>query len=308
MILSIIIPVYRGEMTIRSLYSKIVKAFENNNSIELEVIFVYDCGGDNSWEVIKEIVSKNNDIAKGVRLSRNFGQHNALICGFEHATGDYAVTIDEDLQQDPNDIIKLLEKQKENDYDVVYGKFKELKHSTFRNLTSNLLKKLIKWGIPNLHPDYSALRLIKKEIYKVLPKLENSYTFLDGYITWITSNVTSTPVSHSVRKDGKSSYNIKKLIEHSINIFVTFSNLPIRILTFSSVIAFVATIAYSAIIAYQRIVGQISIPGYASLIIAIGLGVGFILLGLGIIGEYIYRINLKTTKRPNYISIEKKEE
>jgi len=308
MILSIIIPVYRGEMTIRSLYSKIVKAFENNNSIELEVIFVYDCGGDNSWKVIKEIVSKSNDIAKGVRLSRNFGQHNALICGFENATGDFAVTIDEDLQQDPNDIIKLLEKQKENNYDVVYGKFKKLKHSFFRNLTSSLLKRLIQLGIPDLHPDYSALRLIKKEIYHELPKLENSYTFLDGYISWITTNVASIPVDHYNREKGNSSYNIKSLIEHSINIFVTFSNLPIRILTYSSIIAFIATIVYSAIIVYQRYVGQISIPGYASLIIAIGLGVGFILLGLGIIGEYIYRINLKTTKRPNYISIEKKEE
>lgn len=306
--LSIIIPVFKGEKTINLLFSEILQAFEKHNDIKLEVIFVYDCGGDDSWQIIKEIVSNNKGIAKGVRLSRNFGQHNALICGFENAKGDFAVTIDEDLQQDPGDIIKLLEKQKENDYDVVYGKFKELKHSTFRNQTSNLLKKLIKWGIPNLHPDYSALRLIKKEIYQVLPKLENSYTFLDGYITWITSNVASTPVKHSIRKDGKSSYNIKKLIEHSINIFVTFSNLPIRILTFSSMIAFVATIAYSAIIAYQRIVGQISIPGYASLIIAIGLGVGLILLGLGIIGEYIYRINLKTTKRPNYISVEKKEE
>jgi undecaprenyl-phosphate 4-deoxy-4-formamido-L-arabinose transferase len=306
--LSIIIPVYRGEKTIKLLFSEILQTFKEQDNIRLEIIFVYDCGGDDSWQIIKEIVSNNKDIARGVRLSRNFGQHNALICGFENAKGDFAVTIDEDLQQDPDDILRLIKKQKENDYDVVYGKFIELKHSSFRNRTSNILKKLIKWGIPNLHPDYSALRLIKKEIYQVLPKLENSYTFLDGYITWITSNVASTPVKHNNRRDGKSSYNIRKLVEHSINIFVTFSNLPIRILTFSSVLAFLATIVYSAVIVYQRIVGQISIPGYASLIIAIGLGVGLILLGLGVIGEYIYRINLKTTRRPNYISVEKKEE
>ncbi len=307
MTLSIIIPVFKGEKTIRLLFDKILKSLDGYSDIKLEIIFVYDCGGDNSWQLIKEIVSENNGVAKGVRLSRNFGQHNALICGFENASGDFAVTIDEDLQQDPDDIIKLIEKQKEGDFDVVYGRFRKLNHSSFRNLTSNLLKKFVKWGIPNLHPDYSALRLIKKEVYKVLPTLENSYTFLDGYITWITTNVASTPVNHNIREDGKSSYNIKKLVEHSINIFVTFSNLPIRILTFSSIIAFIVTIIYSLIIVYQRFIGQISIPGYASLIIAIGLGVGFILLGLGIIGEYIYRINLKTTKRPNYITIEKKD-
>jgi len=307
MTLSIIIPVYNGEETIEALFLKIVEDLREVDNLQFEVIFVYDCGGDNSWNLIKNIVSGNKSIARGIRLSRNFGQHNALICGFENASGDFAVTIDEDLQQDPKDIINLINKQKENDYDVVYGKFKKLKHSFFRNITSSLLKGLIRLGIPDLHPDYSALRLIKKEIYEVLPRLENSYTFLDGYISWITTSVTSVPVDHNIREKGSSSYNIKRLIEHSINIFVTFSNLPIRILTYSSIIAFITTILYSAIIVYQRFVGQISIPGYASLIIAVGLGVGFILLGLGIIGEYIYRINLKTTKRPNYISIEKKE-
>lgn len=305
--LSIVIPVYNGEKTIEKLFNRILEVFGSEEKITIEVIFIYDCGLDNSWDVIEKIVSNNPTVARGVRLSRNFGQHNALICGFENATGDFAVTIDEDLQQDPKDIIKLLNKQKEGDYDVVYGKFKKLKHSFFRNFTSTMLKKLIKLGIPDLHPDYSALRLIKKEVYQVLPKLQNSYTFLDGYITWITTNVTSVPVEHYIRESGNSSYNLRRLVEHSVNIFVTFSNLPIRILTYTSITAFIVTSIYSGVILYQRFVGQISIPGYASLIIAVGLGVGFILLGLGIIGEYIYRINLKTTKRPNYVSIEKRK-
>ena len=307
MMLSVIIPVYNGEKTIELLFSGILNAFEKHKDFKPEIIFVYDCGGDNSWEIIKKIVSTHKNIAQGIRLSRNFGQHNALICGFEVASGDFVVTIDEDLQQDPEDIFKLIEKQEEDDYDVVYGKFNTLNHSAFRNITSNILKKLLKWGIPDLHPDYSAFRLIKRDIYQTLPKLENSYSFLDGYLTWITTHVSSTPVTHKYRQDGKSSYNLKRLIEHSINIFVTFSNLPIRILTFSSVIVFFATIIYSAIIVYQRFVGQISIPGYASLIITLGLGIGAILLGLGIVGEYIYRINLKTTKRPKYLSIERKK-
>jgi undecaprenyl-phosphate 4-deoxy-4-formamido-L-arabinose transferase len=130
--------------------------------------------------------------------------------------------------------------------------------------------------------------------------MRNSYSFLDGYLTWITSNIESVEVNHASREIGKSTYTLKKLIEHSINIFVTFSNLPIRILTSSSILIFIATIIYSAFILYKKFIGKIDVPGYTSLTISIGLGVGFILLGLGIIGEYIYRINLKTTKRPNY--------
>jgi len=298
-LISIIIPVYRGERTIELLLSKIKEVFETNNTFCYEVIFVYDCGNDNSWQVIERLVNKNNNIVKGIRLSRNFGQHNALICGFAHAKGKFIVTMDEDLQQDPNDIFNLIEKQKESDYDVVYGKFKELKHSKFRNITSNILKTLLKKSIPELHPDYSAFRLIKSNIAQELPNMKNSYSFLDGYITWITQNVSSTTVKHSKRETGQSSYTIKKLIEHSINIFITFSNIPIRLLTFTSILTFLGTITYSAVTAFRYFIGKISVPGYSSLIITIGLGIGFILFGLGIIGEYIYRINLKTTKRPN---------
>ncbi len=305
-LISIIVPVYNGEQTLETLFTRIIETFRNNEEYSVEIIFVYDCGQDNSWQVISRIVDSSKGIARGIKLSRNFGQHNAIICGFSEAKGKFVVTIDEDLQQDPNDILKLLDKQKIEDYDVVYGKFPELNHSAFRNVTSRLLKRMLKIGIPELHPDYSALRLIKTNIAFNLREMQNSYSFLDGYITWFTSHVSSTPISHNIREFGKSSYTVKKLIEHSINIFVTFSNFPIRFLTYSSIFVFLSTIIYSLVIIYQHFIGKISVPGYASLTITIGLGVGFILLGLGIIGEYIYRINLKTTRRPNFVILEKK--
>jgi len=297
--LSIVIPVYKGEKTIKLLFEKIVDSLKK--TYNYEVIFVYDCGPDDSWKVIEQIKLANPEIVKAIQLTNNFGQHNAIICGFEQASGKFIFTMDEDLQHNPEDIFKLIQKQQEHDYDVVYGKYMEQKHSSFRNWTSGFLKRLLKSGIPELHTDYSAYRLIRKEIAQQTVTMRNSYTFLDGYLAWITRHIGVTEVSHSERLDGESSYNTKKLIEHTINIFVTFSKLPIRLLTITSSIVFMATIIYSIVLLIMKFYGKISVPGYASMMIFFGLGIGFMLFGLGVIGEYIYRINLKTTKRPNYI-------
>ena len=298
MLYSIIIPVYNGEQTVENLYTRIKQFFADKYNYE--VIFVYDCGKDNSWEVLLKIKMQNPQNVKLIRLSRNYGQHNALICGFEYAKGDFIVTMDEDLQHAPEDIQKLIDKQNEMDYDVVYGKYEIRNHSRFRNAGSSMLKRIIDVGIPDIHPDYSAFRLIKAGIAKSCITMRNSYTFLDGYISWITTNCSSCIVSHSERQGGVSAYTFSKLINHTINIFVTFSNLPIRFLTkLSFFVLFVMTL-YSTYIIIRKLVFNDLAMGYPSLVIIVGFGVGLIMLALGIIGEYIYRINLKTTQRPNY--------
>lgn len=296
---SVVIPVYNGEKTVKNLFQKL-KVFFEKNTFSYEVIFVYDCGKDNSWEVLTEIKEDHPDLVKLIKLSRNYGQHNALICGFEYAEGSFFITMDEDLQHAPEDIIKLIEKQKEGDYDVVYGKYEERKHSMFRNVTSRILKKLIEIGIPDIHPDYSAFRIIKKSVAKATVEMRNSYTFLDGYLSWITMNAASCIVSHNERQGGVSAYTLKKLINHTINIFVTFSDLPIRILNRISMIILLLMGIYGTYIVVRKIILDDFTMGYPALILTLGFGIGFIMLGLSILGEYIYRINLKTTKRPNY--------
>ena len=298
MLYSIIIPVYNGEQTVENLYTRIKQFF--TDKYLYEVIFVYDCGKDNSWEALLRIKKQNPQNVKLIRLSRNYGQHNALICGFEYAKGDFIVTMDEDLQHAPEDIQKLIDKQKEMDYDVVYGKYEIRNHSGFRNAGSSILKRIIDVGIPDIHPDYSAFRLIKAGIAKSCITMRNSYTFLDGYISWITTNCSSCIVSHSERQGGVSAYTFSKLINHTINIFVTFSNLPIRFLTKLSFFVLFLMTLYSTYIIIRELVFNDLAMGYPSLVIIVGFGVGLIMLALGIIGEYIYRINLKTTQRPNY--------
>jgi undecaprenyl-phosphate 4-deoxy-4-formamido-L-arabinose transferase len=302
---SIIVPVYNGEKTIRNLFLK-VQSFFAESKKDFEMILVHDCGPDNSWKVMLELNKEFPQTVRIVKLSRNFGQHNAIICGIEQATGDFIITMDEDLQHDPFDIQKLIEKQAENDFDVVYGKYEERKHSIIRNLGSYLLKTMISKGIPDIHPDYSAFRLIKSNIAKSLLQMRNSYTFIDGYISWVTTHCASCMVSHSDRQGGVSSYTFQKLVNHTINIFVTFSNYPLKLLIKTSIVIFTLNLIFTAYIISRKIIYNDFALGYPSLIISIGFGVALIILSIGVIGEYIYRINLKTTKKPNYFSVFKK--
>jgi glycosyltransferase involved in cell wall biosynthesis len=293
---SVIIPVYNGEKTVEALFGRLRSFFEKS-AYKFEVVFVHDCGPDNSLEVLEALATRYPESIKLISLTRNFGQHNAIICGIESAEGDYVITMDEDLQHDPFDISNLIDQQMLKDYDVVYGKYQERKHSKFRNFGSSLLKKMIAIGIPDIHPDYSAFRLIKMDIAKSLVTMQNSYTFLDGYISWITTHCSSTVVSHAERQGGESAYNFKKLVNHTINIFVTFSNYPLRILVNLSIIIFVLNTLLSLYIIIRKIVYNDLAMGFPSLIISIGFGVALIMLSIGVIGEYIYRINLKTTKK-----------
>ena len=297
---SVIIPVYNGELTIEKLFIEILNFF-NQTDYSFEVIIVFDCGKDNSWKIIKQLKDGNPLIITAIKLTKNYGQHNAIIAGINHANSNFIITMDEDLQHNPNDIKLLINKQKENDYDIVYGKYNELKHSFFRNLTSKIMKKLLIVSIPDLNKDYSAYRIIKTSIAKEILKMNNSYTFIDGYFSWVTTNTTSVLVSHNKRYAGKSAYNFKKLFNHSINIFFTFSNIPIKVLTISSLLILVSSLVYTIYLLVRKLVYNDLIEGYASTMIVLGFGIGLIIFGLGIIGEYIHRINLKTTKRPNYL-------
>lgn len=296
---SIIVPVYQGEKTLDKLVESILSAFSQEEQ-SYEIIFVYDCGKDKSWDVLTMLKKKYPEIIKLIKLSRNYGQHNALICGFEYASGEFIITMDEDLQHDPADAFKLVKEQQKGDYDVVYGKYDTRKHSFYRNITSQMMKELIRKGIPDLHSDYSAFRLIKIDTAKATIDMRNSYTFIDGYLSWVTQSFSSCIVSHKERYGGKSSYTFSKLLEHSINIFVTFSNYPIRLLTKCSIILFVISFVYAVYVMINKLVYDSYVAGYATFVIMGGMGISLILIALGILGEYIYRINLKTTRKPNY--------
>jgi undecaprenyl-phosphate 4-deoxy-4-formamido-L-arabinose transferase len=221
--LSIVVPVYNGEKTVSELFRRL-KA-ELREELSWELLFIYDCGKDNSWAVIKNLVCENPEIVKGFKLNRNYGQHPAILLGLKEACGELIVTMDEDLQHDPLFIRELIKKQKEGNYDVVYAVFERLKQPGMRIATSEMLRKTLKHIVPGLFSGYSPFRLITYETAKKIVLLRRPYSFIDGYLGFVTYSFGQIKAKHNRRIDGVSSYSYGRLFMHAFNISVAYSPL-----------------------------------------------------------------------------------
>ena len=296
--LSVVIPVYRSKDTLRELLRRIIESF-SANEVFIEVIMVEDCGRDGSWHVIESLAA-DQPVLRGIRLSRNFGQHAATICGMAMARGHWVATMDDDLEQPPEKLPELLEKAKEG-YDLVYGVYPERTHAAWRNITSHLARLLFKLAIPTLNDTYTSMRVIRGDLARELKRFDSPFPFVDGYLSWLTSRCACLEVSHQPRPAGKSNYTFSKLFVHTLNIFVTFSDAPLKLASNAGLVF--SLIGFSALvfILIGRLIGAITAVGYASVmatILAVG---GIQLLVLGIFGEYIGRINFKTSRKPLYL-------
>lgn len=296
--ISIVIPVYRSSLHLEKLYAKLVESLEQINK-PFEVIFVEDCGGDRSWETLRKISMQDSRVT-AIKLSKNFGQHAATICGIAQAKGEWIVTIDDDLEQSPEDIVSLYNEALKG-YDLVYGVFEERSHSIWRNFTSHCARKLFTMAIPSLNYEYTSFRIIKSSIAKELQQFDSPYPFIDGYLSWITNNYSTVKVAHSERGSGVSNYTFSKLLKHTINISISFSEIPLKLSSWMGLFTSVFGLVWVVIILIQKIIGAVTVSGYASTMAAILFIGGIQLMVLGVIGEYIYRINFKTSKKPLYL-------
>jgi undecaprenyl-phosphate 4-deoxy-4-formamido-L-arabinose transferase len=230
---SVVVPVFNAEATLLELAERIKAVFlEIGKTYEL--IFIDDESSDNSWQVLRGLKEKKPDTIKIIKLGRNFGQHNAIMCGFNFCQGQYVITLDDDLQNPPEEIPKLIEKMKEG-YAVVYGIYGKKAHSPIKNFGS----RLIGWyyrHIFKMSNRISAFRLISNEIIGGIINYDKNFTYIDGLISWNTSSIAEATVQHSARTEGRSGYNISKILKLSFNMLTNFSAFPIRIVSFLGVI------------------------------------------------------------------------
>ncbi|MBK8893850.1 MAG: glycosyltransferase family 2 protein [Propionivibrio sp.] len=296
--ISIVVPVYRSQATLRELHRRLVSAVDPIDP-HFELILVEDCGGDNSWEVIQEL-AHNDSRVRGIQLSRNFGQHAATICGFSHTRGKWVVTLDDDLEQVPEFIPQLYEKALEGQ-DLVYGVYPERTHKSWRNVTSKVARWLFNKAIPSLNYTYTSYRFIRGDLARHLVNFDSPFPFVDGYLSWLTNRYATVEVEHGIRAHGFSNYTLKKLITHTINIFVTFSDLPLRMATWAGLIAFMIGMLWLTTIVGRSVFGGISVSGYASIMAGILLFGGVQLLVLGVFGEYLGRMNFKSSRKPLFL-------
>lgn len=297
--ISVVIPVYNAQESLKELFERL-KVSLGTIAGEFEIIMVEDCSRDRSWEVIEELARKDKRV-KGIRLSKNFGQHNALLCGIRAACHETVVTIDDDLQNPPEEIPKLVDKLNEG-YDVVYGRPKKEQHGLLRNLASALTKIVLQNSMgAETARSISAFRAFRTDIRKAFCKYYGTFVSLDVLLTWGASKFVAIPVEHHPRKVGTSNYTLRKLVAHSMNMVTGFSILPLQL---ASLTGFLLTFFGLGILVYvvgRWVIQGSVVPGFAFLASIIAIFSGAQLFSLGMMGEYLARIHFRTMKKPPYV-------
>ena len=234
---SVVVPVYNSEKTLVELCERI-EATANTMGATFEIILVNDRSIDNSWSVIKDLKNKYGDRLSAIRLRKNFGQHKALLCGFQFVKGEYIVTIDDDLQFFPEDIELLAAKAKGTNADLVYGYYKSVRqHATIRKLGSAFVSIMFeKFG--NTTGQGSSFKLIHHSIIDKIKDYNHSFTFLDEILSWHTTHVAYAEVRHAPRREGESGYSIAKLIFLTINLIFGYTTIPLRFMTWFGLTSF----------------------------------------------------------------------
>lgn len=297
--LSIIIPVYCSEGSLDELYRRLVATLDHE-ALEFEIVFVEDCGGDNSWELIKKLVA-NDARVRGLRMSRNYGQHNALLCGIRAATKEIIVTLDDDLQNPPEEIPRLLARLDEG-YDIVYGTPERRQHGLLRDMASHFIKYALRSVMDaETTRKVSAFRVFRTELREAFEEYRSPSVNLDVLFAWGTTRFSSVTVRHEVRQVGASGYTLRKLFSHAVNMMTGFSTLPLQ---FASIAGFVFALFGLAILGYVMLnyfLYDDNVPGFAFLASIIAIFSGVQLFALGIIGEYLARMHSRAMDRPQYV-------
>lgn len=294
---SIVIPVYNSELSLPELKERLFATFEKITP-DFEIIFVDDFSLDDSWNVLLTLRNENPENIKLFRLAKNFGQHNATICGFHQAKGKYIVTIDDDLQQAPEDIPRLIEQRKQSGANVVYG-IPNGGHALYRKVGSNAYKKSAK----HLHGSFgegSSFRLIDRSLIQKLRQHQQQFNFIDEILYWYTNFIDCVPVSHSPRKYGKSAYSPRKLFSLANNNTLNYSDWPLKLMMyFGGIFSFVFILTGIYFIV-KKLVFDVSVPGFTALIVSISFSASLMLFCFGILGYYLKNILARLNQRPAY--------
>ena len=296
---SVVVPVYNSEKILPALVDRLAGAIDAGNQLG-ELILVNDGSQDGSWDTIKLLASRHSWI-RGFTLMRNYGQHNALLCGIRAANCPVIVTIDDDLQSPPEEIPRLLA-QLDEGYDVVYGTPLRQAHGLLRNLASSITKLALQNALGSeTARKVSAFRAFRTHLREAFANYTGPYVSIDVLLTWGTRKFTAVPVQHNARQIGVSNYTISKLLAHAMNMLTGFNTLPLRI---ASIVGFLFTIFGFGILCYvviRYIIGGTPVPGFPFLASIIAIFSGAQLFALGIMGEYLARMHFRLMDRPSYV-------
>ena len=302
-IISIIVPVYNGETTLIELHKRIRECFQLKG-MKFQLILVDDYSYDNSWDIIKNLKKKFPEEILAIKLAKNFGQHNATLCGLKYAVGNFVVTIDDDLEYNPSDIFILLEHQKVTGDDLVYGVFKNKKDSFVKKIFRNVYKRVARLLEGEDKMKGSSFRLIKSKLAKEIVNNTRSFSFIDEFVLWYTSSVTSIVVGTNIGIRKKSRYSVYNLSLLTKELVFFNSVTPLRLVMILGVLIATTNFIWGLVILYRKFVLSISVEGYASIIVAVLFSTGLIILSISVLAEYISKIIKISYNKPPYSEAE----
>jgi glycosyltransferase involved in cell wall biosynthesis len=298
--LSVVVPVYRSEQTLKELVSRISSALQK---YDFEIILVDDASGDGSWKEISSLAKENLNVF-GIRLGRNSGQHGALLAGVRTAKFETTVTLDDDLQNPPEEIEKLISGLKPG-VDVVYGVSSEIKQNFYRRLGSNLVRKFFSSALDfNSAVTMSSFRAFRTNLREGFSTQLGPNISLDALLTWSTTRFAVAEVRHDMRKIGKSHYTFRKLVRFMIDMTTGYSALPLRLATSIGFVTIGFGLLLLTYVVGRPILSGESVPGFPLLASSITIFSGVQIFLLGILGEYIGRMHFRVMNKPTYMIAE----
>lgn len=297
--ISVVVPVFNSEGTLDELVSRL-KTVLSQFTDEWEIILVNDGSQDESWRLVCKVARQYSWI-RGIDLMRNYGQHNALLAGIREAQYSVIVTMDDDLQNPPEEIPLLLAKLHEG-YDVVYGTPAREQHGPWRDLASRVTKLVLQSAMgAETARKVSAFRVFRTQVREAFANYQGPFVSIDVLLTWGTTRFAAVSVRHDPRRIGKSNYTFRKLVTHALNMMTGFSVLPLQL---ASLMGFCFALFGLLVLVYvlgRYLIQGGSVPGFPFLASTIAIFSGVQLLSLGIIGEYLSRMHFRIMEKPTYV-------
>lgn len=297
--LSVVLPVYNEEENLTELHSRLTTVLQKLTN-DYEIIFVNDGSVDNTQNILLSLARRDPSV-KVIKFTRNFGHHIAVTAGLDYCRGKVVVIMDADLQDQPEEIPKLLAKMSEN-YDIVYGIRENRRDSWFKSFTSKLfvaaLKRLTSY---NIDINSNMFRVMSRRVIDSLASMKETDRYLLGLISYTGYPQTGIKVNHGERFAGRTKYSLRKMLRLSVNAITSFSVKPLNYIGMLGVFVSMLSFAAAGYLIYRRLVLKLGVEGWTSIMVALFLVSGIQLLSLGIIGEYIGRIFTQVRNRPLYI-------
>lgn len=299
---SVVVPVYNSEHTLQELYTRLEKVFREVIKEEFELILVDDGSKDRSFEVMQELRAKDNRV-RIIQMARNFGQHPALLCGFAHVKGDFVVTMDDDLQHQPEELPKMINVMRErDDVDAIIASYEGRQHGFIRKLGT----KFSVWATSKMlgkDPDLqiTSYRLIRRFLVDAMVKT-NTYLPQIGNLLVLTSNrIINVPVQHAARVYGKSGYSFKRLVKDLTYDITAHTAFPLLMVRNIGIASFLVSMVMAVYFLVRYFAFGVSVEGWTSLMMVMLAFFGLILLSIGIMGIYLMNILNEAKKMPHYV-------